>query len=274
MSFSNAKEKLILYASLIFYPIPTLAIEQQRWNSVLSRTNHAPNEVDTYVYRLKSNTRFAGSSERYKFMTLPLHQACMRNPPSIIVSALISASPSVASIKCDGNLPLHLALKYGAGFHVIQVLILAYPQGLKVMNSERKTPITIFNENQSKWESQEMRDSIQNVLKGGVDTVDLTSQRNLNDLSDKAPPEETTKSTEQESSQEIKQDLATAFNEEGWKKVRYDEFFINGVLLLLIWVGLIFCISTLEKVWTRHCDCWSIRRPCQEENLSILTSTF
>jgi hypothetical protein len=150
-------------------------------------------------------------------MSLPLHQACIRDPPSIIISALISACPSTASVKCDGNLPLHLALKHGAVFDVIQVLILAYPEGLKVSDASRKTPEIIFNENKENWNDAETRASILNVLKGGVGNIDLNSNKEKGSVTtdEKAKYTSTDKVAVHDT-----QDLATSLNEEGWKKVR------------------------------------------------------
>ena len=178
------------------------AIEQRQWKSVLSRMNHAPHEVSTYVYRIDCTTPNA----HFHYRVLPLHCVCLRQPPVLIVSALIAAFSEASSIKCDGNLPLHFALKYGASLDVIQTLILAYPKGLDVKDENDDEPLAIFEANKSKWSSSEIA-AIYKVLKGGVDSIELESavdtmkDNGSEDVKEARPP-----------------DMMTTLNDEGWKK--------------------------------------------------------
>jgi len=179
------------------------AIEQRQWKSVLSRMQHAPHEVSTYVYRIDCTTVDA----HFHYRVLPLHCVCMRNPPVLVVSALIAAYSEATSIKCDGFLPLHFALKFGASLNVIQTLVLAYPASLIEKDENDNNPLTIYEMNKNKWKSQNEREAIYKVLKEGVSSIMLDSDDDPGGEQD---------SVEQEEEEAV--DLMTTINEEGWKK--------------------------------------------------------
>lgn len=178
------------------------AIEQRQWKSVLSRMQHSPHEVSTYVYRIDCSTPNA----HYNYRVLPLHSSVMRNPPTLVVSALISAYPEAVSTKCDGNLPLHVALKHGASLDVIQTLILAYPKALELTDDNGNSCLDIFTSNKSNWHKDTEKDGIFNVLNGSVILDDEVSEViPAKDASLKKSPQES-------------HDMKTTINEEGWKK--------------------------------------------------------
>lgn len=181
------------------------AIEQRQWKSVLSRMQHSPHEVSTYVYRIDTSTPNA----HYNYRVLPLHSTVMRNPPTLVVSALLSAYPEAVSVKCDGNLPLHLALKHGASLDVIQTLVLAYPKAVEIPDDNGKACMEIFDSNKSKWNKDTEKDSIANVLTGSVILGD--------DHNDASQVEPVRKDPSKKSTAES-HDMKTTINEEGWKK--------------------------------------------------------
>ena len=75
---------------------------------------------------------------------LPLHQECMKQPPAVIVSSLVSVYPLAASTKFDNNLALHYALRHATSPTVIETLIITYPRGLDEKDAEGKLPIEVF----------------------------------------------------------------------------------------------------------------------------------
>jgi hypothetical protein len=178
------------------------AIEQRQWKSVLSRMQHSPHEISTYVYRIDTST----PTPHYNFRVLPLHSAVMRNPPTLVVSALISAYPEAVSLKCDGNLPLHFALKHGASLDVIQTLVLAYTKAVEISDDDGKTCLEIFDSNKGKWNKDAEKESILNVLNGSVI------------LDDEASEENPVKNTPTKKSAAESHDMKTTINDEGWKK--------------------------------------------------------
>ncbi len=97
----------------------------------------------------------------------------MRNPPVLVVSALIAAYPEAASIKCDGSTPLHFALKFGASLDVIQTLILANPSSLTEKDENDNTVLAIYVKNKNKWKNESEKDAIFKVLNDGVDSIVL-----------------------------------------------------------------------------------------------------
>ncbi len=138
----------------------------------------------------------------------------MRKPPALIVSALLSGYRDAVEIPCDGNLPLHLALKYGASLDVIQMLALTYPKSLKTKDDNGKSPQVIFEENEHKWKSTEEVEAIHRLLEEGIDSVvfddagnaDETKSLNMFENGDVVESENSP-------------DMMTTLNDEGWKKV-------------------------------------------------------
>ena len=172
---------------------------------MLSRMQHAPHEVTTYVYRINCSTADA----HFKYRVLPLHCVVMRNPPVLVVSALIAAFSDATSIKCDGSLPLHFALKFGASLNVIQTLVLAYPKSLMEKDEHNDNPLTIYERNESKWSNVKERDSIYKVLNEGVESIFFES--------DDIPSNKGNSEVKEEKQKDEAVDLMTTINDEGWK---------------------------------------------------------
>jgi hypothetical protein len=74
-----------------------------------------------------------------KCQTLPLHLACLYQPPLTVVQALVDLYAEAASVRIQeeacNQLPLHLACMLGGSLGVIQVLLDAYPLGVKCRES-------------------------------------------------------------------------------------------------------------------------------------------
>jgi len=185
-----------------------IAIEERNWKSALSRMQHSPHEVSTFVYRVDPNSR----RSKFKRRLLPLHCVCMRRPPSLIVSALLASYPQAVEVKCDGKLPLHFAVKYGASLEAIQMLVIAFPNALKMVDSSGKNPMTIFGENKEKWKTKEKKDSIKRLLKEGVNAVIMDESV----AGTKSFKSEMGVADDDDAMEEEK-DMLTTLNEEGWK---------------------------------------------------------
>jgi len=93
-------------------------VEQRDWKGVNFRSSHHPAEAITWV--TKSNP--------VGYRSLPLHEACMRRPPATVIMSLLKAYPDSIKETMDGDLPLHIAIKYGAQKQTINALSSTYPE--------------------------------------------------------------------------------------------------------------------------------------------------
>jgi len=122
---------------------------------------------------------------------------------------------SLVCTKCDGNLPLHFALKYGASLNVVQTLILANPKSLKDSDDSGKSCLEIFEDNKQKWDSEVEADAIFHVLKEGVQSVTF----NADEVQPKIQEEKMASTPEVDVPQDkVSPDMMTTINDEGWKK--------------------------------------------------------
>jgi len=141
----------------------------------------------------------------------------MCKPPTLVISALIAANSSTVSTKCDGDLPLHIALKRGASFDVIQMLILSYPDGLKQADSNSALPKAIFQQNIFEWPNDHTKKLMRRVLEKGVDAVELDDGGNngSKEVSTTTTVRPTSSSADTTTDSD---DLATSLSDEGWMK--------------------------------------------------------
>ena len=159
-------------------------------------------------------------------MILPLHASLKQQPPTIIVSALIAAYPKAVSQKCDGDLPIHIAIRNGASLDVIQNLVIALPSALNEQDSQGLEPIEIFKRSQSLWSDKEEMESIEKLLNDGIDNIVLQQKRqksfrgNGTDGTTESAlyPEvkDMFQAETNEDDQEMKKMLTTNLREEGW----------------------------------------------------------
>lgn len=120
------------------------AIEEVNWREALRITEESPSQVSTWVKSTGTqNTTFDWSLWR----RLPIHEACRRQAPAWLVSALLSVYPEAA--KCTtqfGELPLHVAVGSGAAPEVVNLIVLANWEGIAARDKSGRTPIEIWDE--------------------------------------------------------------------------------------------------------------------------------
>jgi len=137
----------------------------------------------------------------------------MCNPPALVISALIAADSSLLQKKCDGDIPLHIALKRGASLDIIQMIVLSYPEGVKVKDGDNKIPIAIFKQHIFKWPNESTRNTLRKVLVQGVDALDITHEssdlgmHHDRDVVHVSPSSDVATNSD---------DLATSLSDEGW----------------------------------------------------------
>mmetsp|Transcript_22153 Transcript_22153/g.33725 ORF Transcript_22153/g.33725 Transcript_22153/m.33725 type:complete len:562 (+) Transcript_22153:261-1946(+) len=103
------------------------------WNGACQRCDSFPEEASTWIVTkgFHGNLRF-----------LPLHKACVLQPPMGIIEALLQAHTEGAKSKDqDGWLPIHCACFYGASQTVINALIEAHPSGAHNKDDEGRMPL-------------------------------------------------------------------------------------------------------------------------------------
>ena len=103
-------------------------ILKKEWVNAAKRAETVPVEAGTWIVTkgFHGNLRF-----------LPLHKACVLQPPVSFIQKLIEAYPEGPKSKDqDGWLPLHCASFYGAGQEIIDGLLLANPNGAHAKDDE------------------------------------------------------------------------------------------------------------------------------------------
>merc|ERR1719469_54358 len=103
-------------------------IVKKDWDTATNRCKQFPVETSTWIVTkgFKGNLRF-----------LPIHKACVLQPPPDLVTALLSSYPDGAkSADQDGWLPIHCAAFYGASQEVIDALIQVHPKGAHCKDEE------------------------------------------------------------------------------------------------------------------------------------------
>jgi hypothetical protein len=123
-----------------------LAIEATDWRRALSilQTCQNQNQARTWVSSLGTvETTFNWALWR----RLPIHEACRREAPAWLISALLSAFPeSSKSATQFGELPLHLAVECGAPPEVVNLLVAAHWLGITAVDQSGRTPLEILND--------------------------------------------------------------------------------------------------------------------------------
>lgn len=108
-------------------------ILKKDWTGAVGRANTFPDEAATWIVTkgFNGNLRF-----------LPLHKACVLQPPESIIEALVAAYIDGAKCKDqDGWLPVHCACFYGASAGAINTLLVAHPRGAQSKDDEGRLPI-------------------------------------------------------------------------------------------------------------------------------------
>ena len=108
-------------------------ILKKDWKNAAERSEDVPFEAATWIVT-------KGFHGNLKF--LPLHKACVLQPPISIVQALCEAYPDgVNSKDQDGWIPLHCACFYGAGQEVVDYLLIANPNNANAKDDEGRMPL-------------------------------------------------------------------------------------------------------------------------------------
>lgn len=108
-------------------------ILKKDWTAATARTNSFHDEANTWIVTkgFNGNLRF-----------LPLHKACVLNPPASLVEVLVAANVAGTTSKDqDGWLPLHCACFYGASEAVVNTLLVAHPKGAQSKDDEGRLPL-------------------------------------------------------------------------------------------------------------------------------------
>lgn len=108
-------------------------ILKKDWKAAAKRTRSHPEEAATWIVTkgFNGNLRF-----------LPLHKACVLQPPISVVQALVEAYPAgVLDKDQDGWLAVHCACFYGASEPILALLLEAYPKGAHAKDDEGRLPI-------------------------------------------------------------------------------------------------------------------------------------
>ena len=106
---------------------------KKEWKGASQRSNSFPDEAATWIVTkgFNGNLRF-----------LPIHKACVLNPPEGLIETLIAAYPDGAKSRDqDGWLPIHCACFYGASGKVVNTLLVASPKGAQCKDDEGRLPI-------------------------------------------------------------------------------------------------------------------------------------
>lgn len=121
------------------------AIEDTDWDTALKECNENPGDARIWVKSSGTeNTVFNWSV----WKRLPLHEACRRQPPAILVATLLSIHPEAAMATTHfGELPIHLAVGCGASPDIVNLLIAANFLGVVVRDNGGRTPLEVLQEN-------------------------------------------------------------------------------------------------------------------------------
>lgn len=103
------------------------------WKAAVARAQSHPEEASTWIVTkgFNGNLRF-----------LPLHKACVLQPPVSVIESLLTAFPDGAQCKDqDGWLPIHCACFYGADDQVVNHLLSSYGKGAQSKDDEGRLPL-------------------------------------------------------------------------------------------------------------------------------------
>lgn len=121
-----------------------LALENSEWREALELLEQDPSQAATWV--VSTGTQESpGDWNLWK--RLPLHEACRREAPAWMVSAVLSAHPTaVCQTTLFGELPLHVAVKCSASPAVVNLLLVSYWPAIVATDQTGRTPLQILHE--------------------------------------------------------------------------------------------------------------------------------
>lgn len=103
------------------------------WKGASARADAYPEEAATWIVTkgFNGNLRF-----------LPLHKACVLQPPEDVVEKLLHSYPEATKSRDqDGWLPIHCACFYGSSDMVVTTLLSSFPKGAQSKDDEGRLPI-------------------------------------------------------------------------------------------------------------------------------------
>ncbi|KAL3924199.1 MAG: hypothetical protein SGILL_001190 [Bacillariaceae sp.] len=103
------------------------------WTAACARAESHPEEAATWIV-----TKGFNGSLRF----LPLHKACVLQPPTDVILTLLKAySDGTKSRDQDGWLPVHCACFYGANDSIVTTLLTSYPKAAQSKDDEGRLPL-------------------------------------------------------------------------------------------------------------------------------------
>eukprot|EP00934_Nitzschia_sp_Nitz4_P003656 Nitzschia sp. Nitz4//scaffold79_size90958//50918//52210//NITZ4_005029-RA/size90958-augustus-gene-0.177-mRNA-1//-1//CDS//3329558261//3646//frame0 len=140
-SVKVAEEREVLYnegATPLF-----LAIEYAKWAEARDICESDPKQISVWVRSIGTeNTTFTWSVWR----RLPIHEACRRQAPAWLVTALLSVFPESAYKTTHfGELPLHLAVESGASPEVVNLIMVANWEAIVAPDASGRIPTEILD---------------------------------------------------------------------------------------------------------------------------------
>ncbi|KAL3913283.1 MAG: hypothetical protein SGARI_000732 [Bacillariaceae sp.] len=108
-------------------------VHEKDWTAAIARADSHPEEAATWIVTkgFNGNLRF-----------LPLHKACVLQPPEEVILKLLNAySEGAKSRDQDGWLPVHCACFYGANETIVTTLLGANPKGAQSKDDEGRLPL-------------------------------------------------------------------------------------------------------------------------------------
>ena len=123
-----------------------LALEDTDWRKALNIIHQKPQQAKVWVISTGTvETTFGWSLWR----RLPLHEACRRQGPAWLISALLSVYPLAAEQTTQfGELPLHLAVECGAPPEVVNLLVVTHWHGIMATDQSGRTPLEILQDSE------------------------------------------------------------------------------------------------------------------------------
>jgi ankyrin repeat protein len=103
------------------------------WKAAIARAQSFPDEAATWIVTkgFNGNLRF-----------LPLHKACVLQPPESVIETLLAAYPEGAKSRDqDAWHPVHCACFYGASDKIINLLLNAFAKGAQAKDDEGRLPL-------------------------------------------------------------------------------------------------------------------------------------
>lgn len=103
------------------------------WKAACARANSFPDEAATWIVTkgFNGNLRF-----------LPLHKACVLQPPEHVITNLLTVYPEAAKSRDqDGWLPIHCACFYGADDKIVSLLLNSHSKGAQSKDDEGRLPL-------------------------------------------------------------------------------------------------------------------------------------